>query len=224
VTYFLAGQADEATVRDLAERYFAVLPRNPQGPVAHALTPRSGRRETVLHIGVEPQASVQAYGATPMAWSPLAAMQVNVLSQALYRALRQELREKENGIYRMRFVLTLNPATQQLESEIAFTADPKRMPALWERAQTLLAHPAQAIDSAQLTGISQSLREAEAKRLTDDTSWFQRLQLSWQQYGDARYLEQVPTLAAGLHSADVMTLAHTLDLRRDLASVLVYPQ
>lgn len=224
VTYYLSGQADEDEVRAVVERYFAVLPRSQTVPAARALPARSGRHETVLRLGLEPQASLQAHGATPMAWNPLVAMQVNVLSQALYRALREELREKENGIYRMRFTLTLNPATQRLESEIAFTADPQRMPALWARAQTLLAQPARTIDATQLAGIASSLQQAEAKRLNDDASWFQRLQLSWQQFGDARYLEQVPTLAAQLQPEGVLALARGLDLQQDLASVLLYPK
>ncbi|MBT0571331.1 insulinase family protein [Curvibacter sp. CHRR-16] len=227
VTYYLSGQADEQEVQHWAERYLASLPRrqtDPPAPTAQALPTHRGTQEQVLSIGLEPQASVQAYGATPMVWDPLVAMRVKVLSQALYRALRHELREKENGIYRLRFNLTLNPSTQMLESEIAFTADPERMPQLWQRAQTLLAQPANYIDPAQLPSISQTLQQSEAQRQLDDASWFLRLQLSWQHYRDARYLQQAPQLAAQLSSSSVLDLARTIDLRRDLASVLVYPR
>ena len=223
-TYYLAGVAEEDEVRSLVERYLAVLPRNPQLPPASALPVRPGQRQTELHIGLEPQAAVQANGASAMAWTPQAAMQVNVLSQALYRALRDQLREKDNGIYRLRFNMKLNPASQLLETEIAFTADPKRMPELWQKVQAILAAPARYIDPAQLPGSITSLTQAESLRLSDDASWFSRLQLSWQQYGDARYLDQIPSLAQQLQANQVLALAQQLDLNRDLVSVLTYPQ
>jgi zinc protease len=223
-TYFLAGAADEAEVRRLVERYLAVLPRNPQLQPATALPLRPGQHQTELHIGLEPQAAVQANGATAFAWNPQAAMEVNVLSQALYRALRYELREKENGIYRLRFNLKLNPASQMLETEIAFTADPQRMSVLWQKVQAILAAPARYIDPTQLPDIITSLTQAERQRLTDDAAWFSRLQLSWQQYGDARYLDQIPSLAQQLQAPHVLALAQQLDLTRDLVAVLTYPQ
>ncbi len=224
VTYFLSGSAPESDVRALAQRYLAVLPRDSATPPSAALPARTGRRERVLHIGLEPQASLQAHGATAMPWTAQRAMEVSVLSQALYRALRQELREKENGIYRLRFQMTLNPSTQQLESELAFTADPQRMEALWARAQEVLAQPARYVDTTQLASISSKLRSNEALRLQDDASWFTRLQLSWQQFGDGRYLQQVAGLSDRLTADGVMALAARLDLRSDLASVLLYPR
>jgi len=223
VTYYLSGEADEAAVREVVERELAGIARDPAFNPAQALPLASGRKETTLAIGLEPQAAVQARGAIAMSWSPERAMAISALSRTVYRALRAELREKENGIYRLRFSMTLNPASQQLETEIDFTADPARLAALWQSAQAILAQPGKHLDEATLQGAVKQMQSSEQERLKDDQSWFTRLQLSFERYGDSRYLTAVAKLGESLDTASLRALAGELDLTRDLASVLLYP-
>ena len=252
VTYFVSGPVDEATVKALVERHLAGIVRQAtataaaapaiatamvSGPVpasafsgsastsasATALQQAGGYRETRLAIGIEPQGSVRAHGSQPLAWSPERAMRTAIVSRIVYRQLRTELREKEAGIYRLNYKLSLEPQGR-LASELSFTAAPERLDALWALAKTVLEQLPARIDTAMLEEEIRQMRSDEGKRKTDATAQFNRLQLSYNRYGDARYLKESAQLAAGLTPESVRALAQEFRLVGDLVVVKVLPK
>ncbi len=190
---------------------------------ATALQQAGGYRETRLAIGIEPQGSVRAYGSQPLAWSPERAMRTAIVSRIVYRQLRTELREKEAGIYRLNYKLSLEPQGR-LASELSFTAAPERLDALWALAKTVLEQLPARIDTAMLEEEIRQMRSDEGKRKTDATAQFNRLQLSYNRYGDARYLKESAQLAAGLTPESVRALAQEFRLVGDLVVVKVLPK
>ena len=224
VTYFLSGPLEAAAARALAERYLAGIPRRADDAAPSALLQQPGYRERRLDIGIEPQGSVRAMGSQPMRWTPGGAMRTAILSRILYRQLRHELREKEAGIYRLNFNVTLDPRQHRLLSELLFTAAPERLDALWEAARRVLANLPEQLEPAMLDEEIQKMRGEEAKRAGDPVTAFNRLQLSYAQYGDARYLNESQHLAAALSSQSVRALAGEFKLDRDLAVVKVLPE
>lgn len=190
---------------------------------ATALQQAGGYRETRLAIGIEPQGSVRAHGSQPLAWSPERAMRTAIVSRIVYRQLRTELREKEAGIYRLNYKLSLEPQGR-LASELSFTAAPERLDALWALAKTVLEQLPARIDTAMLEEEIRQMRSDEGKRKTDATAQFNRLQLSYNRYGDARYLKESAQLAAGLTPESVRALAQEFRLVGDLVVVKVLPK
>ncbi|TYQ07360.1 UNVERIFIED_ORG: zinc protease [Zoogloea ramigera] len=252
VTYFVSGPADAATVRAAVERHLAGIARQAPGAAAVAPTASSavgvtgagtgtadgtatpafaasalqqaaGYRESRLAIGIEPQGSVRAHGSQPLAWSPERAMRTAIVSRIVYRQLRTELREKEAGIYRLNYKLSLEPQGR-LTSELSFTAAPERLDALWASARAVLENLPTRIDTAMLDEEIQQMRSDEGKRKTDATAQFNRLQLSYARYGDARYLKESGQLAAGLTPGSVRALAQEFRLAGDLVVVTVLPK
>lgn len=227
VTYFISGPTDTATVQSLVQRYLAGIPRaaeNQKAPqVAKALTQRAGYHESRMEIGIEPQGSVRAHGSQSLQWSPERAMRTAILSRIVYRQLRTELREKEAGIYRLTYKLTLDPHSQ-LVSELAFTAAPDRLDSLWASAKKVLDSLPGQLDNAMLDEEIRVMRSNESKRVLDYTNQFSRLQLSYNQYGDARYLKDSQQLTANLTADSVRALAQEFRLGQELAVVKVLPK
>lgn len=224
VRYFLNGDMDPLLLRDLVSRYLAGIPRQSGLPVATALLQKPGRHEQRLAIGIEPQASVRAMGSQVMSWSPERAMGVAVLTRVIHRMLRTELREKESGIYRLNFAMTLDPHTGRLASELFFTAAPERIDALWARSQTLLSQLASRIEPKELESEIKRMKTMEGQRLKEPQTRFNRLQLSYAVWGDARYLSGSETLRAALDPDRLRALAAELALTRDMASVILLPR
>ena len=223
VTYFVSGPADAATVKALVERHLAGISRQAVSASATALQQAGGYRESRLAIGIEPQGSVRAHGSQPLAWSPERAMRTAIVSRIVYRQLRTELREKEAGIYRLNYKLSLEPQGR-LTSELSFTAAPERLDALWASARAVLEKLPTRIDTAMLEEEIRQMRSDESKRKTDATAQFNRLQLSYARYGDARYLKDSQQLAVGLTPESVRALAQEFKLAGDLVVVKVLPK
>ncbi|KQN67735.1 hypothetical protein ASF04_18300 [Duganella sp. Leaf61] len=223
VTYFVSGPADTATVKALVARRLAGISRQDVSASATALQQVGGYRESRLAIGIEPQGSVRAHGSQPLAWSPERAMRTAIVSRIVYRQLRTELREKEAGIYRLTYKLSLEPQGR-LTSELSFTAAPERLDALWASARAVLEKLPARIDTAMLEEEIGQMRSDESKRKTDATAQFNRLQLSYARYGDARYLKDSQQLAVGLTPESVRALAQEFKLAGDLAVVKVLPK
>ena len=223
VTYFVSGPLDGAQVKELAERYLAGIPRQAAAQAPIALAQRQGYRESRLAISVEPQGSVRAEGSQQMDWTPERAMCTAILSRIIYRSLRQELREKEAGIYRLNYKLSLDPQGRA-NSELSFTAAPERLDALWSSAKRVLERLPQQLDTAMLKEEIAKMRSDESKRVTDSTTQFNRLQLSYTQYGDARYLADSKQLAAALSPESMRAFAQEFRLAQDMAVVKVLPK
>ncbi|GAB4061365.1 M16 family metallopeptidase [Uliginosibacterium sediminicola] len=223
-TFFLSGPNDVATVRRLVERYLATLPRTATPLASQPLLQAAGARSARLEISPEPQASVRAFGSQSLNWSPERAMAASVLARVIQRSLRAELREKESGIYRLSFSLSLEPHSGRLASELFFTTAPERVDALWAIAHGVLAKLPEQLDTRLLAEEVEHARSAERARQGDESTRFQRLQLSYAQYGDARYLQSSTQLASTLSVDSVRALAAELALTRDLVLVQMLPR
>ena len=223
VTYFISGPADGAQMKELAATWLAGIARKAVSEPAQPLVQADGYHEARLAIGIEPQGSVRAVASQAMPWSPERAAQTAILSRIAYRQLRQELREKEAGIYRLNYKLSLDPQNR-LQSELSFTSAPERLDALWSAALRVLERLPSQLDTAMLNEEIARLRSSEAQRTSDAGTRFARLQLSYTQYGDARYLEDSKQLLAGLNADSVRALAQEFHLARDLAVVKVVPK
>ncbi|MGK5025189.1 insulinase family protein [Janthinobacterium sp. RB2R34] len=223
VTYFVSGPLEAAQVQELAGRYLAGIPRQAAAQAPKALVQRPGYRESRLAIGIEPQGSVRAEGSQAMQWSPERAMRTAIVSRIIYRSLRQELREKEAGIYRLNYKLSLDPQ-HHANSELSFTAAPERLDVLWASARRVLERLPQQLDTAMLQEEIARMRSDEAKRVSDSATQFNRLQLSYTQFGDARYLADSQQLASALTVDSMRAFASEFRLARDMAVVKVLPK
>ena len=150
-------------------------------------------------------------------------MRTAILSRMIYRSLRQELREKEAGIYRLNYKLSLDPHGHA-NSELSFTAAPERLDALWASAKRVLERLPGQLDTAMLEEEIAKMRSDESKRISDATTRFNRLQLSYTQFGDARYLADSKQLAGALSVDSMRAFASEFRLAQDMAVVKVLPK
>jgi zinc protease len=223
VTYFLMGEADPEALRTLVERHLAGVPRAEPALVSEASKPLPGARGRTLNIGIEPQASVRAQFAQPLGWTPEDAMGVALLSRVIHRSLRTELREKQSGIYRLSFNLSLEPERGLVLGELHFTADPARIRELWSKTRAILAAPAAHLDTRVLLEEIRQMQQQERARQQDPATRFQRLQLSYAQWGDARYLDASRDLGEAMTPAFLQALAERLQLTQSMKHVLLLP-
>lgn len=224
VSYFLMGDVDPAVLKALVQRHLAGITRQVNASSAQPLLQEPGSRERALAIGTEPQASVRAQGSQALDWTPERAIGAAVLSRVIHRALRTELRDKQSGVYRLNFELTLDPHTNRLNSELYYTADPARIKALWARTREVLASLPAHLDPQVLQQELRRMHQQEQARQGDPATRFQRLQLSLQVWGDARYIEQSKALGSALTADKLEPLIKAIDLNRDQCSVMLLPK
>ena len=82
----------------------------------------------------------------------------------------------------------------------------------------------QQLDTAMLQEEIARMRSDEAKRVSDSATQFNRLQLSYTQFGDARYLADSQQLASALTPESICAFASEFRLARDMAVVKVLPK
>ena len=210
-------------MKELAGRYLAGIARQASPQKPDALLQRTGYHEARLAISLEPQGSVRALGSQALRSTPERAMRTAILSRMVYRSLRQELREKEAGIYRLNYKLSLDPQGRA-NSELSFTSAPERLDALWASAKRVLERLPQQLDTAMLEEEIAKMRSDESKRVTDATTQFNRLQLSYTQFGDARYLADSQQVASALSVDSMRAFAREFRLAQDMAVVKVLPK
>ncbi|KAA9002529.1 insulinase family protein [Affinibrenneria salicis] len=208
-TYYLLADMPAEQLLPLVERYLASIPRRTIGDATPYLA-QTGRREAVSAISIEPRADIRAWSFTPWRWTPHSAVQVSVAASLANKYLKNSLRDDELGIYRMQVNSLLDTSKQRIETEVTFTSAPHRAQALWQRAEQIFTSLPQQITGQDIEGQKQQFIRAEQRRRQDILTQQHRLMLSYQQYGDPRYLSEQAHLAEAITLEGVRAMAARL--------------
>ncbi len=156
------------------------------------------------------RSDVTIYAFSEQAWQPETAAQVSLLRDLAHEQLKAELRDKQLGVYSLKFETTFNPETNRIESELRFATTPDKAEMLWQLGERVLQNFPNTLTEAQAATLRAKLAEQESKRKESPETWLNRLILSQTHFGDARYLNNMANLSNSI----------TLDNLRQTARLL----
>lgn len=209
VTYYILANRDVKKMKASIEKYLAGIQRQ------HAMSLTKyqavqGSRQKISTINIEPRAEIRVWSFTPVSWSPENAVKVSIARNLADQYLKNILRDQEQGIYRMRLNSHLNDQNQRIETEISYTAAPERVDALWQKTQQTLLQLPELISEKDIVEQRQTFERNEKSRVDDIYTLQKRLILSYQHYGDARYLKSIKNLSAAITLPQIQDMAKNL--------------
>ncbi|WP_066075839.1 M16 family metallopeptidase [Bergeriella denitrificans] len=212
-TYYILTAQKPRKIKPLVEQYLAAIERKPVES-AKPYQALSGDKVERQNVNAEARTDVAAWSFSDEKWSPQTAAQTAILRTLAYEQLKAELRDKALGVYSLKFETTLNPETNRVESELRFTTTADKADGLWKLGETTLAKLPQTITEQQVAPLRSNFVEQEKGRLKNPETWLNRLVLSEQHFGDARYLNEM----------DKLPEAITVEKLQDTAQLLWNPQ
>jgi zinc protease len=228
-TFYIQTSLPESVVMSQVNQYLGDIPRD------GALQSTVEKRAFHLSKGVErielsnntiPRANYRLLARAPLKWTPKTAVQVGFLSDQLAAYLKRVLRTQAQGVYQVSVDLTLQPVARfypaldnPQEAELStfaalsvrFSAAPERVDALAKEVEQALGNWYQVITPESVERAKAAFRIAEKGRLNPQSeTWLHRLQLSLEQYGDSRYLQEMHQLEQAFEPVALMQLAKQL--------------
>jgi zinc protease len=174
-TFTFVGNADEAEIKRLAQRYLGALPGGGRQESGRDVAPMQWSDVVELTVvkGQEEQSLVQLVFAGPISVTQQSEVQMDALEALLAIRLRDDLREARSGIYTP-FVssnLSIVPAPQY-EMWVEFGADPNRVDelvgALFDQIDDLQENGPTA---AELGKVQEQLRRNRQEALRNNDFW-----------------------------------------------------
>lgn len=209
MTYYLLSAQQPSQLKPLVAKYLAAIERRPsEKPQPYlALSGQKVERKAVNPVN---RSDVAAWSFTPYAWSPQTAAQISILRTLAYEQLKAQLRDKALGVYSLKFETSLNPDNNRVESELRFATTAEKADDLWQLGEATLAKFPHTITEKQIAPLRNNFIQQEKSRLKQAETWLNRLVLSEQHFGDARYLQQMHHLADELTADKLQQTARLL--------------
>lgn len=205
MTYYVMNDMEEAELKSLVSQYLGI----PRGEIfsSSRLLPTEGIGKTEVAINMEPKSEVKLWLFTPHNWQGKSAMQVALLRQIATNKLKSVLRDEVLGVYSLRFETTLNPDTQRIESELAFSANPTKVDELIELAKSVLKTLPENLKEEDIRLAKSQFIKMETTRLTEPETWLRRLILSEEQFGSPQYLTEMQQLSQEIDFEQMKAMA-----------------
>ncbi|WP_416190673.1 insulinase family protein [Neisseria sp. CCUG12390] len=189
-TYYIVGNLSADEIKPLMTQYLAGIPRRRIPPTHYPL--QSGRQTQQVAANDTQGIEVQAWSWVPTRQlSPAQYEQIKLLNNLANARLKDELRGRQQSTYGVKFHAAPNGGQSRIESHLTFDSPNGQAQADWQAAQKVLRGLPDGIGFSEARNLRKLFVEQEnARRLKPDL-WFERLVVSHQTYGDARYLNEI---------------------------------
>lgn len=205
-TFYLMNDMNEADMKKLVAELLADLPRDKRLDSTQTL-PVDGKAQAEFEMNLEPKDDVRLWSFTPHQWQGKDAMLVSLVRNIATVKLKNTLRDKQLGVYSLRFESSLNPETQRIESELSFVANPDFTDKLVEQARLVLSDLPNQITEDDVKQAKAMFAQVEKGRLNEPKTWLSRLMLSDEQFGNPQYLSDMQQLTDEISLEKVKVMA-----------------
>lgn len=223
VHYILTAQNPNA-LKPAVRTYLAAIPRKKTETAADLLPPSGAKAEHAALGAQAGRSDVNMWSFAETGWNPQTAAAVSALHRLAYEQLKAELRDKALGVYSLKFESTLNPDTRRVESSLRFTTTPERADTLYRLADKVLQKLPDAVSESYAAEAAKQLVQAEKGRLKQPETLLNRLVLSEQHYGDARYLSEMHALPQSLTRENLRRAAALMWQPQNRRVLVIDPQ
>lgn len=222
-TFYIVNNATAIEMQRWVQQFLAPIARQATSSSSRPSQTPQGRDIQHFAYHIEPKHDVQMWLNIPHQWQGHDAMLISFLKHIASQKLKNVLRDEQLGIYRLNFESTLNPETNQIESELKFTTAPNKSQQMVALAEQVLADLPQLIQEQDVRNAKAQFLQQEQARLQRPETWLNRLILSDQHYGDSRYLKEMLTMAEHIQLDKLRALAKKM-YHADAVKVMIYTQ
>lgn len=209
MTYYFVNDMNDAEMKSLVTQFLSDFPRGKRFDSAQVL-PTEGKAVASFAMNPEPKSDVKMWAFSAHQWQGKDAVLVSILRNIATNKLKMALRDKELGIYSLRFESSLNPETDRIESELSFVANPDNADKLIGQARVVLDALPEQITEEDVKAAKVQFVTAEKDRLQEPRTWLARLILSENHSGNPQYLTEMQSLADGITLDNVKAMAKLL--------------
>lgn len=209
MTYYFVNDMNDAEMKGLVTQFLSDFPRGKRFDSAQVL-PTEGKAVASFAMNPEPKSDVKMWAFSAHQWQGKDAVLVSILRNIATNKLKMALRDKELGIYSLRFESSLNPETDRIESELSFVANPDNADKLIGQARVVLDALPEQITEEDVKAAKMQFVTAEKDRLQEPRTWLARLILSENHSGNPQYLTEMQSLADGITLDNVKAMAKLL--------------
>lgn len=209
MTYYFVNDMNDAEMKGLVTQFLSDFPRGKRFDSAQVL-PTEGKAVASFAMNSEPKSDVKMWAFSAHQWQGKDAVLVSILRNIATNKLKMTLRDKELGIYSLRFESSLNPETDRIESELSFVANPDNADKLIGQARVVLDALPEQITEEDVKAAKVQFVTAEKDRLQEPRTWLARLILSENHSGNPQYLTEMQSLADGITLDNVKAMAKLL--------------
>ncbi|WP_448906032.1 insulinase family protein [Haemophilus parahaemolyticus] len=209
MTYYFVNDMNNAEMKGLVTQFLSDFPRGKRFDSAQVL-PTEGKAVASFAMNPEPKSDVKMWAFSAHQWQGKDAVLVSILRNIATNKLKMALRDKELGIYSLRFESSLNPETDRIESELSFVANPDNADKLIGQARVVLDALPEQITEEDVKAAKVQFVTAEKDRLQEPRTWLARLILSENHSGNPQYLTEMQSLADGITLDNVKAMAKLL--------------
>lgn len=209
MTYYFVNDMNDAEMKGLVTQFLSDFPRGKRFDSTQVL-PTEGKAVASFAMNPEPKSDVKMWAFSAHQWQGKDAVLVSILRNIATNKLKMALRDKELGIYSLRFESSLNPETDRIESELSFVANPDNADKLIGQARVVLDALPEQITEEDVKAAKVQFVTAEKDRLQEPRTWLARLILSENHSGNPQYLTEMQSLADGITLDNVKAMAKLL--------------
>lgn len=209
MTYYFVNDMNDVEMKSLVTQFLSDFPRGKRFDSAQVL-PTEGKAVASFAMNPEPKSDVKMWAFSAHQWQGKDAVLVSILRNIATNKLKMALRDKELGIYSLRFESSLNPETDRIESELSFVANPDNADKLIGQARVVLDALPEQITEEDVKAAKVQFVTAEKDRLQEPRTWLARLILSENHSGNPQYLTEMQSLADGITLDNVKAMAKLL--------------
>lgn len=195
-TYYIVSNLPVENVKPWIAQYLADIPRHAVPPTDYLW--QSGRQMQQIAAKDTQGTEVQA-----LSWrnvpqlSPAQHEQIRLLNNIANARLKEELRNRQQSVYGVKFQAEPDGGQNRIESRLSFNTSSAQAQAAWQTAQKVLEGLPDSIGFTEARNLRQLFVEQENARRRRPELWLERLVTSHQSYGDARYLTEIADIPAG---------------------------
>ena len=205
-TYYFMNDMNEDEMKGLVTQFLSDFPRSKRFDSAQVL-PTEGKAVASFAMNLEPKSDVKMWAFSSHQWQGKDAVLVSILRNIATNKLKMALRDKELGIYSLRFESSLNSETDRIESELSFVANPDNADKLIGQARAVFDALPEQITEEDVKMAKAQFVTAEKDRLQEPRTWLARLILSENYTGNPQYLTDMQSLADDITLDNVKAMA-----------------
>ena len=222
-TFFVVANIPAQEMESLVVRYLAGIPRSSKVYQFNKEVLASGTERTTLKLDTTERTDIDAWSWKQEPWSIESTQQLNLARRLAHTALKQALRGEEKAVYSVAFDSVLMQKDQQIYSHLHFNAQPEKTEKLWKLSQQVLANLPGKLTQKQLDAEKLHVLKIENNALTNPQVWLGRLELSFQQYGDARVLSEMQNLDQNTQLSDIKAMMKNMWPQENVRVLQVSP-
>ena len=198
VIYYIVANGEKEEIKALANKYLGSIKRMKNKVFIKRSKYLKGKLDKTIALSMEPRTDVFMSSWQSVHITPNIALQFSVANSLARKYLKYEMRDLARGVYSIKLSTRSDKVEGRVVSALQFNTalgDEDRMIALAESTLKSLHHK---LTTSDVDMEKRAFMKREKMHLREPEKWLQRLKISYDYYGDGRYLTAMKDLSESI--------------------------